>query len=283
MRDRIRKALEFIRRLKYVPMEKKDREKWMREWRKRTIDQILKEGTVWGCRDVALVMKHIIGDDARIVEGVRILKPGGHIWVQVSGKNYDSSGQFNPILSEHGPYVAAEFWEDEKDPVSDWEEWKRRYAPVKLSFECAAIAYAAFQDNWRFIHTVRTTYWVKRISKKPEAVIAAWLHDIGYVEDPKRHAEIGAVWAKRWLEERELDRESINLVVDGILNHRTDAKPKTEVGHAVRLANALATVDPVVIAAVPEEELPNFKKHIEKKRKVIQEYQEGAENAGGGI
>ncbi|NPA76468.1 MAG: hypothetical protein GXN93_01790 [Candidatus Diapherotrites archaeon] len=92
MDDRIGKALEFFRRLKHVPMEMENREKWMWEWRKRTAEQILKEKTVWGCRDVALVMKHIMGNDARIVEGVRILKPGGHVWVQVDGENYNSSG-----------------------------------------------------------------------------------------------------------------------------------------------------------------------------------------------
>ncbi|NPA76469.1 MAG: HD domain-containing protein [Candidatus Diapherotrites archaeon] len=158
--------------------------------------------------------------------------------------------------------------------MGDWDEWKRRYTQVKRSYECAAVAYAAFQDNRRFIHTVRTAYWVKRTSKRTEAVIAAWLHDVGHAEDPERHAEIGAAWAKRWLEGMGLDKESINLVVDGILNHGTKGKPKTDVGHAVRLANALATVDPVVMAAVPEEELQGFKKHVEKKRVVIREYQE---------
>ncbi len=275
----ISEALKYIRQLRYVDMEHKDVEQWRREWRKRTAEQILKDGVVWGCRDVALVLKHLLGERARIVEGVRILRSGGHVWVKCGEKTYDGGGEFHPILNEHGPYVELLEWDGEKDPFKDYSDWKKRALPVKLSVEAAAVAYAAFGNHWIFYHTERVVAWARKLEKAHpyEATIAAWLHDIGRLVSDEEHAKVGAEWAKMWLKNKGLEEESIALVVDGIANHGSSTRPSTSVGHTLKLSDALSIWDPSFVVRLLQEgfEKEKLRKMLEKKWRVIEKY--GAE------
>jgi len=78
-----------------------------------------------------------------------------------------------------------------------------------------------------------------KVDRKP-LEIAAIVHDIGYVTDPKNHAEESL---KILQKEFEID----DIVKDCILNHGSDKKPKTFEGKLFQLADKLCIFHPELI------------------------------------
>jgi predicted metal-dependent HD superfamily phosphohydrolase len=58
--------------------------------------------------------------------------------------------------------------------------------------------------------------------------IASWFHDIGYVENPKDHEGISAMYASNFLNEENYPEENIVRIIACILATKTPQNPKTK-------------------------------------------------------
>jgi len=156
---------------------------------------------------------------------------------------------------------------------------------ARLLSRVPSVVVTAFDHSWLFYHTLSVLKFAKKIAEEkglPERVVklvelSAWLHDIGYVEDAKRHREVGAAAVEKVLTKAGLPFSEVGIVVDGIRNHGTDDVPKTDVGHIIRLADALAVWDPQFVGAFVEDlfdegERAKFRRLLDKKWRVIEEY-----------
>ncbi len=153
-----------------------------------------------------------------------------------------------------------------------------------LSKEAPAVAYEAFHSDWLFHHTERVVFWSQRLAEEKNlrgdsfhaVTFSAWVHDIGRTVDPERHAEIGAVWVEELLRSRGVPENIVSIAVDAVRNHGTSATPKTDTGHILRLADALAVCDPMFVGmyapVLEEEDRKKVLKMVEKKWKVVEEY-----------
>jgi predicted metal-dependent HD superfamily phosphohydrolase len=63
--------------------------------------------------------------------------------------------------------------------------------------------------------------------------IAAWFHDIGYIEKPEGHEEVSAMYAGNFLNEENYPEERIAKVVGCILATKVPQKPKTKLERVV--------------------------------------------------
>lgn len=155
--------------------------------------------------------------------------------------------------------------------------------PKLLSKALSSLVYYAFGTGFLFYHTLSVLYWSKRINEmleekiEPHLVeITAWLHDIAQIEGHEDHARKGRMWAKNWLKGI-LNKNQLELVLDGIENHSTSASPRTTLGHVLRFADAMGVWDPTIVSwaliNARIEEIKNFyEAQMRKKLNVIHEY-----------
>ncbi len=111
----------------------------------------------------------------------------------------------------------------------------------------------------------------KNIDKKALR-IAGWVHDIGYVVNPKKHAEYSLKILERY------------FIIDHvlrycILNHSTEAKPKTEEGKIFQLADKLYLLNPEIVSflvkykkKLSREEIAFFENNFKKILKLLKNY-----------
>ena len=63
--------------------------------------------------------------------------------------------------------------------------------------------------------------------------IAAWFHDIGYIEKPEGHEEVSAMYAGNFLNEENYPVDRIEKIVGCILATKVPQKPKTKLERVV--------------------------------------------------
>ena len=106
--------------------------------------------------------------------------------------------------------------------------------------------------------------------------VTAWLHDIGYYQDPENHRAVGANAVENRLKVLGFPEKEISYIVDGVRNHGSKDTPETVIGHIIRLADALATWDPQYISfylpVSSANEIEKYSSMLEKKEHVIKEY-----------
>jgi len=84
-----------------------------------------------------------------------------------------------------------------------------------------------FPVNHGFIHINNVIENAKRLAdtfklnerQRELLLIAAALHDIGYIEDRDEHAMNGSILAEKYLTEQNFNKEDIKIVCDAIKNH----------------------------------------------------------------
>ncbi len=82
-------------------------------------------------------------------------------------------------------------------------------------------------------HTIETVEGCKEIGMGSELneddlntlVIAAWFHDVGYLESDKNHEELSAKRAREYLLAKKINEDSIKSVTDLILSTKLKNKP----------------------------------------------------------
>ena len=99
-------------------------------------------------------------------------------------------------------------------------------------------------NEYTLLHTKLVVKLVKERSNDIIEEITAWLHDIGRaIVDDETHREIGAEWAKEWLEKFDISYEEKERIIDGILNHGTSSSPKTKTGELLRYVDKLSVFE----------------------------------------
>jgi len=125
-------------------------------------------------------------------------------------------------------------------------------------------------NEYTLLHTKLVVKLVKERSNDMIDEITAWLHDIGraIVED-ETHREIGAEWAKEWLNNFEISVEEKERIIDGILNHGTSSSPKTKTGKLLRYVDKLSVFEEAWLYVL----IAHFKRHKkeEKLKKKLEE------------
>ena len=101
-------------------------------------------------------------------------------------------------------------------------------------------------DNLPTHYTYHTIDHIKDVVCRAEAIakkekiekstildikLAAWLHDIGYIWEPKRHEERGVEYATAILNEMNFPKSKINLIAGMILATKIPQSPK-KIGRA---------------------------------------------------
>jgi HD superfamily phosphodiesterase len=75
--------------------------------------------------------------------------------------------------------------------------------------------------------------------KEEEALLlAAWLHDTGYTKKFKGHEEESVKIATAFLEENNVEKDTIQMVTDCIMSTKFDSPPKTDLGKIIRDADS---------------------------------------------
>jgi predicted metal-dependent HD superfamily phosphohydrolase len=95
-------------------------------------------------------------------------------------------------------------------------------------------------------HTLRVVKSTKELIENSETnvkggkalILAAWLHDTGYSVKFKGHEEESVKIAIGFLEENNVDIETINLITDCILATRIDSIPKSKLEEIIRDADS---------------------------------------------
>jgi HD superfamily phosphodiesterase len=82
--------------------------------------------------------------------------------------------------------------------------------------------------------------------------IAAWAHDLGYIYGKENHAE-------RSLEILQKDFEVSETLKDCIINHGSSAKPQTEEGKIIQLADKACIISPEILKLIMEESQDKIK------------------------
>jgi HD superfamily phosphodiesterase len=59
--------------------------------------------------------------------------------------------------------------------------------------------------------------------------IAAWFHDMGYIENPEGHEEISAMYASNFLNEENYPEDRIEKIIGSILATKSPQNPKTKI------------------------------------------------------
>ncbi|MEM4181552.1 MAG: HD domain-containing protein [Candidatus Pacearchaeota archaeon] len=104
-----------------------------------------------------------------------------------------------------------------------------------------------------FSHTERVVFCVGLLTKKfkldeKKLVVSAWVHDIGYFLGAENHAEKSLEILEN--EKIEIDEE----IKDAILNHGTNANPKTIYGEIMQIADKISIIDRDVLKILLEQE-----------------------------
>lgn len=63
------------------------------------------------------------------------------------------------------------------------------------------------------------------IHETRKLLIAAWFHDLGFIEDENKHEVISAEWVSDWLAERNWPEKDIAQIADAILATHRDSDP----------------------------------------------------------
>lgn len=88
-------------------------------------------------------------------------------------------------------------------------------------------------------------------------MIAAWLHDIGYIINKETHAKHSLEIAKKQF--------TLNKKIeDCILNHGTNGNPKTEEGKIIKIADKASFINPKILEIFlkNKKDLPFLRKMI---------------------
>ena len=95
-------------------------------------------------------------------------------------------------------------------------------------------------------HTLRVVKCTKELIENTETIVkeeealllAVWLHDTGYTVKFKGHEEESVKIAKGFLEENNVDPETIDLITDCILATKIDSTPKSKLEEIIRDADS---------------------------------------------
>lgn len=124
-----------------------------------------------------------------------------------------------------------------KSLVDKAAEYVKNLLTTELS---NAYLYHNLTHTERVVKSTKEIIENTKLKKDEEEVLllAAWLHDVGYVKDYKNHEEHSVEIAKEFLQQEKADKKTINAVCDLILATRDIAIPQNELEKIIRDADS---------------------------------------------
>src|SRR5215212_1972660 len=116
-----------------------------------------------------------------------------------------------------------------------WQQlWKRLGSRVKLTVQFEQLQ-AAYSEPHRFYHNavhildcLQQFDSVRHLATRADEVeLAIWYHDIVYNPRASDNEERSAAWAKRDLENANINSEKVGRIVDLIMATKHDSEPAT--------------------------------------------------------